>query len=108
LKPAEQFREQVPSDFLGVYEAIKNLIEEEVPDATTCFKWGMLHFDHQGDFVALSMRGNYLCLYLMDTELVQRFSDQLKGINKGKNVIRLKSIADIQENLFREMLATAR
>lgn len=96
--------EQAPSPFNEIMQQLRALIHESVPDVAEEFKWSQPVFKSSKDFCYLKATKKHVNLGFMD---VQKLSDPdglLEGTGKSMRHVKVKTIADIHEALFKTWL----
>ncbi len=105
-KPIESFLAKQPQPLRAIVDALRALIEETAPDATTSLKWGMPHW---------SLGGKMLCAVgahkaHVNLILPGAYDDPeglLEGEGKTGKHLRIESIDDLPEKQVRAWLKTA-
>ncbi|MDY7039916.1 MAG: DUF1801 domain-containing protein [Chloroflexota bacterium] len=88
-------------------ESLRSLIFKVVPDAVETIRYGMPAYEYEGRQLCLfASQKRYMSLYL-DTEIVERHRDKLKGLSVGKSCIRFKKFEALPRDVVELMLTEA-
>ena len=102
-----EFLESLPESHRPVFETLRGLIEELVPDADVSLKWGTLAYDLDGSLFALSANKKQVNLYVLTVGLLAEFSSELAGIPQSKCVLRFGPDAELPLETLRQVMTTA-
>lgn len=83
-----------------IMEAIRQLIEENVPAAVEEFKWSRPVFKLNKELTYLKTAKAYVTLGFSKAEKLQDPQKRLEGTGKNMRHVKLKSMKDIDRELF--------
>ncbi|MHC2990470.1 hypothetical protein OB13_02305 [Pontibacter sp. HJ8] len=95
------FIQQAPADQKQILEAIRQLLHESVPDVREEFKWGRPVFRTTQDFAYFKTAKAYVTLGFFDFNKLEDKSNRLEGTGKAMRHIKLRTMADIDSELFK-------
>lgn len=101
------FLESIPESHRPVFTALRELIEELVPEADVSVKWGTLAYDLDGSLFALSASKKHVNLYVLTLGLLAEYSGELAGIPQSKCVLRFAPSAELPLETLRRVMTTA-
>ena len=101
------FRKSIPAAHQPTFDALRELIEELVPDAEVSLKWGTLAYDLDGSLFALSANKKQVNLYILTVGLLAEYSRELAGIPQSKCVLRFGPKAELPLETLRRVMTTA-
>ncbi len=86
---------------------IRELIHQSVPDVKEDFKWGRPIFSAAKDFAYLKTAKAYVTLGFFKFDKLSDPDNLLEGTGKDMRHIKIKSVADINEQLLADWFKTA-
>lgn len=84
-------------------EAVRTLILDVAPDAEETMRYRMPTYEVESVLCSLASRKHYMSLH-MDTRVVERHREGLKGLSVGKSCIRFRKLEDLPLEIIRQML----
>jgi hypothetical protein len=99
-----QYIEQAPEAQQAILKLIRELIHKTLPDAVESFKWSRPVFSKQKDFAYLLSNQNYVTFGLNEFQKIRNPQGRLEGTGKTMRHVKLKSLADVDPELFAEWL----
>jgi uncharacterized protein YdhG (YjbR/CyaY superfamily) len=75
--------------------SLRVLIREAIPGVQETMAYKMPTFETSGFVCAMAAQKRYLCLYVCDVEIVDRYRAELAHLNLGKGCIRFQRFADL-------------
>jgi uncharacterized protein YdhG (YjbR/CyaY superfamily) len=98
----EYLQNQKP-DRKAALETVRRLIFETIPQTTETMRYRMPTYEIDDVVCALASQKQYMSLY-MDTSLVEKYRQELAGIDVGKSCIRFKRLEDLPLETVRKIL----
>ncbi len=99
----DEYLENAPQARRQALETVRELILKTVPQAQETMHYRMPTYEYDGVICSLASQKHYMSLY-MDTQLVDKFRDQLGHLDCGKSCIRFKRIEDLPLDVVRQIL----
>jgi uncharacterized protein YdhG (YjbR/CyaY superfamily) len=91
-------------------EELRALVANTVPGVVESVQYGMPTYERAGGsgvICGFASQKNYISFYMMDTDLVARHKEGLRGLDCGKSCIRFKGTGDAPIDTLRKMLQEA-
>lgn len=102
---SEDYLAELQPDQLVTVQTITTLIQAKFPEAEAKMSWGMLVFWVNGkDIVGIAARKTAFTLYVPFSDVVDSYSPRLGKVNCGKGCVRFKNLADLDLQIFDELL----
>lgn len=101
------FIQTAPAAQKQIMEAIRQLLHESVPDVREDYKWSRPVFRAAKDFVYLKTAKNYVTLGFFNFGKLEDSNNRLEGTGKEMRHIKLKTMADIDSELFKNWFQIA-
>jgi uncharacterized protein YdhG (YjbR/CyaY superfamily) len=102
----DEYLKEVPKDRLDVLIQIRQLFLQELKGYSETMHYGGPCYEKNGIAEAGFMsQKNNIALYILKTDVMNKYKPLLKGISTGKGVIRYTNPAKIDLELIRKMLA---
>jgi hypothetical protein len=108
-KPIDGFFAKQPATLRPILEALRKLVEEAAPDATSSIKWGMPFYEVNGTMMA-ALGAHKAHVNLILSGPPDAFRDpkgRLTGTAKGGRHLKLTSLAELPRDDVRRWLRTA-
>ena len=106
-KDVDAYLQNLESGRRTALEELRSLLFEVVPDAVETIRYGMPAYEHHGRQLCLfASQKHYMSLYL-DTEIVEKHQEELKGLSVGKSCIRFKKFEALPRETIEMMLKEA-
>jgi uncharacterized protein YdhG (YjbR/CyaY superfamily) len=99
----EAYFEALVAERRVALEAVRALILDVAPDAEETMRYRMPTYEVEGALCSLASQKRYMSLY-MDTRVVERHREELKGLSVGKSCIRFRKLEDLPLAIIRQML----
>lgn len=93
--------EKAPDEQKQIMNSIRKLIHESVDNVTEEFKWNRPVFNAGKDFAYLKTAKNHVTLGFFNFEKIIDADNLLEGTGKDMRHVKLKSIDDINQELFK-------
>ena len=106
-KTVDAYIAELPEEQRGVVKRLRGLVKESAPRATECMRYGMPSFELGDLFCSFAAQKGHYALYVMDTQLVDRFRPRLGKLSVGKGCIRFKKVDELPMEIVRRLLAEA-
>jgi uncharacterized protein YdhG (YjbR/CyaY superfamily) len=84
-------------------EQLRALVRETLPDAAETMRYRMPTYELDGVVCSFASQKHYMSLY-MDVGLVEKYKEELEGLDVGKSCIRFKRIQDLPLDTVRRIL----
>ncbi|MGE3805139.1 MAG: iron chaperone [Gemmataceae bacterium] len=91
---------------LEIVEQLRGLIKKAAPRAKEGIKWGMLHYDLDGDLCCLAAQKQYVSLYVGGAALAEH-AEALAEIDHGKGCLRFKKQEQVPDKAILALLRFA-
>jgi uncharacterized protein YdhG (YjbR/CyaY superfamily) len=99
---------ELPAEARTDLKRLRALVREAAPRAVECMRYGLPGYEQKGAVLfAFAAQRNYLALYVLDPEVVEKFRRELGGLSSGKGCIRFRRYAQLPVEPVRRMLAEA-
>lgn len=85
------------------FDAVHSLIQSIAPNATLSYKYNMLHFSLEEQWIALADQKHFVGLYL-NQNVILKYNEELKAINCGKSCLRLKPNQPIPSDILKVLI----
>ena len=106
-KEVDAYLQNLESERRTALEELRSLIFEVVPDAVETMRYRMPAYEYDGRQLCLfASQKHYMSLYL-DTEIVEKHREELKGLSVGKSCIRFKRFEALPRETIELMLKEA-
>ena len=102
-----EYIEKAPGEKKEIMQAIRKLIHDSVPEVEEEFKWSRPVFKTKKDFAYLKAAKAHVTLGFNNYQLLKDKKNLLQGTGEDMRHVKLKSMADIDEELFRDWFKTA-
>jgi hypothetical protein len=103
-KEVTNYIESAPEEHKAIMTKIRALLFSVVPDAEEEFKWSRPVYSHKKDFAYLVANKNHVNFGFSQFEKIKNPTDKLEGTGKTMRHVKLKTVADIDEQLFQEWI----
>lgn len=94
--------EKAPDEQKQIMNSIRKLIHESVDNVTEEFKWSRPVFNAGKDFAYLKTAKKHVTLGFFNFEKINDADNLLEGTGKDMRHVKLKSIDDINQELFKD------
>ena len=91
-----------PEDQAIIMQKVRELIKQSVPNAKENYKWSRPVFTASKDFAYLKTAKGYVTLGFFDFHKLEDTKQLLQGTGKDMRHIKIKKLADIDEELLKE------
>jgi uncharacterized protein YdhG (YjbR/CyaY superfamily) len=99
----ESFEPEIRDSLL----VLRTLIQEVVPNTVESMRYRMPTYEYKGGpLCGFAARKKYLSLYI-HTRLFEKYADELKDLDMGKECIRFKKIQELPLEIIRQILKEA-
>jgi hypothetical protein len=102
-----EFINKAPSEQKQIMERIRQLIHESMPGITEEFKWSRPVFKAKKDFAYLQATKAHVSLGFFNFQELEDKGSRLEGTGKSMRHVKLKTVGDIDESLFKKWFKTA-
>jgi len=90
-----------------IMQEIRQLINQSVPAVKENFKWSRPVFSTEKDFAYLKTAKGYVTLGFMNFQKLEDKNNLLEGTGKDMRHIKIRKVADIDQNLLKKWLKAA-
>jgi hypothetical protein len=90
-----------------IMQEIRQLISQSVPAVKENFKWSRPVFSTEKDFAYLKTAKGYVTLGFMNFQKLEDKNNLLEGTGKDMRHIKIRKVADIDQNLLKKWLKAA-
>lgn len=101
-----EYIEKAPGENQKIMETIRKLIHDSVPNLTEEFKWDRPVFKSNKDFAYLKVAKSHVTLGFNNFQLLNDKDNRLEGTGADMRHVKLKSVDDIDSELFTEWFKT--
>ncbi|HSJ68576.1 MAG TPA: DUF1801 domain-containing protein [Anditalea sp.] len=101
-----EYIEKAPGVHSEIMEKIRSLIHDTVPNLQEEFKWNRPVFKSHKDFAYLKVAKSYVTLGFNNYKLLEDKNNRLEGTGEDMRHVKLKSMDDIDSELFSEWFKT--
>lgn len=101
------FIKNVPDEQQKIMETIRKLIHESLPNVTEEFKWSRPVFKAKKDFAYLQTTKATVNLGFFSFQELEDQENRLEGSRKDMRHVKLKTMNDIDTDLFKKWFKTA-
>lgn len=99
-----KYIKEAPKEQEEIMAKIRELIHAKVPDVIEEFKWSRPIFKQQKDFAYLVANKKHVNFGFSQFEKIKNPTEKLEGTGKTMRHVKLRSLNDIDEQLFGEWL----
>lgn len=99
-----KYIKEAPEEQEEIMAKIRELIHAKVPDVIEEFKWSRPIFKQQKDFAYLVANKKHVNFGFSQFEKIKNPTEKLEGTGKTMRHVKLRSLNDIDEQLFGEWL----
>ena len=85
----------LPDDRRVALQTLRELIHTNLPDVLEMWAYKMPSFERNGFILSMASQKNYMSLYVCETDLLEKYAEQLAHLNCGKSCIRFKKLTDL-------------
>ena len=109
-KTVDDYMKDVPEERRGALEELRKLCLEILDGYEESMQYGMPSYNQKGQDVevAFASQKQYISLYILKQEVLDKFRDSLKGLSLGKGCIRYRKPEQIDFQLVRTLLTENR
>ena len=115
----EKYIAEVDEKRRGDIQKLHDLVREVAPELEPTMEFGMLGYGkhayryasgREGEWMKIGIANNkqYISLYCCAADdngyVAEQYRDRLPGANIGKSCVRFKRLADLDENVLRELI----
>jgi len=101
-----EYIEKAPGETQKIMETVRKLIHDCVPDLVEEFKWSRPIFKTHKDFAYLKAAKSHVTLGFNNYQLLNDKDNRLEGTGEDMRHVKLKSVDDIDNELFMEWFKT--
>ena len=99
----------VPADRLDTLKKLRRLCKEELNGYHESMRYGMPCYEKNGIVeIAFNSQKNYIALYVLKTDVLKKYWEDLKGLNVGKSCIRYTKPEKIDFTVIQKMVVDTR
>lgn len=98
--------ESLEGDRREAIEALRNLVHMTAPQAVETSKYRMPTYalkDSEDTLMSFKGQKHHISVY-MDVDLVEKYRNQMPGLNIGKSCIRFKTLGELPLDVIRQIL----
>jgi len=106
-KTVNAYLQEAPEERQTALAKLRSLCVEILDGYSESMEYGMPGYKREGEeiSVAFASQKNYISLYILREDVLDKFREQLSGLNLGKGCIRYRKPEQIDFQVVREMLA---
>jgi uncharacterized protein YdhG (YjbR/CyaY superfamily) len=103
---ASAYIAETPADRRATLSAIRELCLEELVGYEETIRYGMPGYARNGVVeVSFASHKQYISLYVLNQDVLDRHRSELAGLSLGKGVIRYRRATDVDLDVVRALLA---
>ncbi|MCB0265378.1 MAG: DUF1801 domain-containing protein [Calditrichaeota bacterium] len=91
----DKYLAELPDDRRVALQTLRELIHTNLPDVLEMWAYNMPSFERNGIILSFASQKNYMSLYVCETDLLEKYAEQLAHLNCGKSCIRFKKLTDL-------------
>ena len=100
---------QAPADRAPLLNQVRQLARQVLKDHEERVQWGMAAYVRDGRITfGFADRAQYLSLYFPHSRALERNAEAIRGLDRGKNCLRLRKSARLDWNLLEKLLIDSR
>ncbi len=101
----EQYLEKLNKEQIKEIKKLRELIFKTIPDIQETFDYNMPTYKYKNKkIIALAAQKNYYSLYILHTDILDKYREKLTRYNLGKGCIRFKTYESLDKDLIIEIL----
>ena len=106
-KNVDAYLQEVPENRRDALQRLRKLCLELMPDYEENLEYGMPGYKRPGGEIEMGFASqkNYISVYLLKQDVLDKYRPELKGLNVGKGCIRYSSPKKMDFTLLIKMLA---
>jgi uncharacterized protein YdhG (YjbR/CyaY superfamily) len=104
IKTIDDYLATLAADKRAALEKLRKTIKAAAPKAEECISYQLPAFRQNGMLVAFGATANHCAFYLMNTTMVEAFSDELLKYDTSKGTIRFQADKPLPATLVRKLV----
>jgi uncharacterized protein YdhG (YjbR/CyaY superfamily) len=104
-RSVDAYYASLPDEFRAALERLRQVIKDELPDATEVISYGLPTFKHKGRGVlAIGAWKKHIAIYPMSYAVIAAHAGELADFEVDKGTVRFPPNAHFDEQLLRKMV----
>lgn len=100
----DDYLAEAPEPHREALEDLRALVHEVFPDAEESIQYGMPTFDVREHTVSIASQKRHAAFYTCETGDLERYADDLSGVDCGKGCIRFRNRDELPLDVVRHIL----
>ena len=97
---------EIPADRLAVMKRLRQVCREELRGYRESMRYGMPSYEKNNiSEVSFASQRNYISLYVLKQDVIEKYKSELEGLSLGKGCIRFTKPEKIDFGLVKKMMA---